>query len=74
MELNYFITVYFAYKFQFEIIDGRLGKLKVELERFTENYKQVEFYVTLDLTGPVTKTENIKTDATKILRPTLFSD
>ena len=24
--------------------------------------------------GPVTKTENIKTDATKILRPTLFSD
>jgi hypothetical protein len=39
-----------AYQFQFEIIDRRLGKFKVELERFTGNYKQVEFYGTLDLT------------------------
>ena len=27
-----------------------------------------------DFTGPVTKIENIKTDATKILRPTHFGE
>ncbi len=30
-----------AYQFQFEIIDRRLGKLKLKVASFTGNYKQV---------------------------------
>ena len=35
-------------------------------------FKKNIFLPLMSLTGPVTKTENIKTDSTKILRPTHF--
>jgi hypothetical protein len=47
---------------------------KIELMIFREFNLSETLLSYLIFLGPVTKTKNIKTDATKILRPTLFSD
>ncbi len=51
-----------------------------EIRTIKSNLEQVPpfknitiYFVYVGQTGPVTKIENIKTDATKILRPTHFS-
>jgi hypothetical protein len=67
----YFIRYSTFFKKLF-ILSLRLKKVKLTLKNAACCMTAIEKYLRKNNLDPVTKTENIKTDSTKILRPTRF--